>query len=161
MAVNTNGNSSGISSGGGTAYVPKAATNLLSNGGWTATITNFPNPPTFTGTKTSFGVIAANTPTTLINLTGPGIVDWASISLTQGASAGTITLQLVIDGVTIYNTTSASLAAAGLSSPVVVGAALTTNLLSARQTYFSQSFVLTATFSAATASCDVYLQATQ
>ena len=89
---------------------PAAIVNYFSTTGWS-------QYPVITGANGTIkeilsGALTANTLATLLTLTGSGIISIASI-YTKDATARTLRLQMIIDGVTVFDSTSASISISG------------------------------------------------
>lgn len=95
---------------------PVSIVNAISTNGWSETIISAPQ-----GVKEILsGALTAATLATLLTVTGQGILNIAAI-YNKDATARTLRLQIVIDGVTVFDSTSASIATAGGRGGVAVG----------------------------------------
>ncbi|MYM39660.1 hypothetical protein [Duganella qianjiadongensis] len=92
---------------------PKAIVNGYSTSGWTLMAP--PNGAPVTGLpQVGSGALTAGVLTTVLNVVGPGVMEFLSV-VNYNATARTLRIQLVIDGVTVFDSTSGALSAAGVA----------------------------------------------
>ena len=132
---------SGLSQFTGGARVPKVLINSTSTTGSTAQVINASQPAGANAKNVLSGAVVANTLKTIVSLTGSGVVNVFSCS-GQDATARTHRLTCTIDGVVVYDATTASVAAVN-SGIGLIGAASGTGLVpSYDQIVFNSSFLV-------------------
>jgi hypothetical protein len=96
--------------------VPRQIVNGFSSNGYTALYPHPGSPPNLPSVIAN-PAVTAGVLLQVLNLTGPGVLEWLGVYLND-ATGRTLRMQLAIDGVTVFDSTSASLVATGTAGVV-------------------------------------------
>lgn len=120
---------------------PKVIVNRHSLAGWTMNLMNVPQIPLPAQVRS--GVTVANTLKQVLNLTGPGVINFLGVINDQAPYTGTVRAQLILDGVTVFDYTSgANPGAAGYGCQLIGSADATINQFLQDAVPFKTSCVL-------------------
>lgn len=122
---------------GVTSRSPTSLVNYISTNGWssTAIVTTRADVKAILS-----GALTANTLATLLTVTGGGVVNLLTIK-TVDATARTLRIQVIIDGATVLDSTSASISI-GDQGGIAIGGVVGTGYQSSDEVPFNTSFVV-------------------
>lgn len=98
---------------------PKSIINRFAVAGWAMSSMNVPQLGLPAVVKS--GVTVANTLKTVLNLTGPGVINFLGVLNDTAPYTSTIRAQLILDGVTVFDFTSAANVGSGNQGAYLIG----------------------------------------